>query len=159
MKKLDDDKHFKSVIMAYFILLLHVLLVAGLVFLVIFFRGFINYMVWIFIGGSTVILASGYHFYKRMKKEGKTLRDILQSPKFSGRTVEVNILGGLASFKIGQSGNVPLLSSNAHKQHHHQLEDPNTIRVRELTELVRLLQNDMITLEEYNKVKQQILKS
>jgi len=158
-KNIDDDKHFKSVLMAYFILLLHVLLVAGLVLLVIFFRGIINYMVWIFIGGSIVILASGYHFYKRMKEEGKTLRDILSSPQLSGRTVEVNILGGLASFKIGRSDNVPLLNSDSSGQHQKQLEDPNTIRTKELTELVRLLQNDMITLEEYNKVKGRILKS
>jgi hypothetical protein len=158
-KKMDDDKHFKSVLMAYFILLLHVLLVAGLVLLVIFFRGFINYMIWIFIGGLAIILASGYHFYKRMKKEGKTLRDMLNSPRLSGRTVEVSILGGLASFKIGHSNNIPLLSNNAHKHHPQQLEDPNTVRIRELTELVRLLQNDMITLEEYNKVKQQLFKT
>jgi hypothetical protein len=156
--KIEDDKHFKSVLMAYFILLLHVLLVAGLVLLVIFFRGIINYMIWIFIAGSIVILASGYHFYKRMKEEGKTLRDILSSPQLSGRTVEVSILGGLASFKIGRPDNVPLLNSDSFGQHQQQLEDPNTIRTKELTELVRLLQNDMITLEEYNKAKRQILK-
>jgi len=158
-KNIDDDKHFKSVLMAYFILLLHVLLVAGLVLLVIFFRGFVNYMVWIFIGGLTIILASGYHFYKRMKKEGKTLRDMLNSPRLSGRTVEVNVLGGLASFKIGQSNNVPLLSDGSYTQPPQQLEDPNAARIKELTELVRLLQDDMITLEEYNKVKQQLFKT
>jgi len=144
--------------MAYFILLLHVLLVAGLVLLVIFFRGIINYMIWIFIAGSIVILASGYHFYKRMKEEGKTLREILSSPQLSGRTVEVSILGGFASFKIGRPDNVPLLNSDSFGQHQQQLEDPNTIRTKELTALVHLLQNDMITLEEYNKAKRQILK-
>jgi len=158
-KKIEEDKHFKSVLMAYFILLLHVLLVAGLVLLVIFFRGIINYMIWIFIGGSIAILASGYHFYKRMKAEGKTLRDILSSPQLNGRIVEVNILGGLASFKIGRPDNVPLLENDSSRQHQQQLEDPNTIRTKELSELVRLLQNDLITLEEYNKVKRQILKS
>jgi len=156
--KIEDDKHFKSVLMAYFILLLHVLLVAGLVLLVIFFRGIINYMIWIFIAGSIVILASGYHFYKRMKEEGKTLREILSSPQLSGRTVEVSILGGFASFKIGRPDNVPLLNSDSFGQHQQQLEDPNTIRTKELTALVHLLQNDMITLEEYNKAKRQILK-
>lgn len=156
-KKIDEDKHFKSVLMAYFILLLHVLLVAGLVLLVIFFRGIINYMIWIFLAGSIAILASGYHFYKRMKEEGKTLRDILSSPRLYGRSVEVNILGGLASFKIGRSDNIPLLNSDSSEQHLKQLEDPETIRTKELTELVRLLQDDVITLEEYNKVRRRIL--
>lgn len=157
-KKIEDDKHFKSVLMAYCILLLHVLLVAGLVLLVIFFRGIINYMVWIFLAGSIVILASGYHFYKRMKEDGKTIRDILSSPRLSGRTVEVSILGGLASFKIGRPDNVPLLNDASARPHQKQLEDPAAIRTKELTELVRLLQDDMITLEEYNKAKRQILK-
>lgn len=157
-KKIEDDKHFKSVLMAYFILLLHILLVAGLVLLVIFFRGIINYMLWIFIAGSIAVLASGYHFYKRMKEDGKTLRDILSSPRLSGRTVEVNILGGLASFKIGRPHNVPLLNDDSARPNQKQLEDPDTVRTKELTELVRLLQNDLITLEEYNKAKRQILK-
>ena len=39
--KKDNDRHFKSVMMAYFILVLHVLLIVGLVMLVIFFRGII----------------------------------------------------------------------------------------------------------------------
>ncbi len=156
-KKIDEDKHFKSVLMAYFILLLHVLLVAGLVLLVIFFRGIINYMIWIFLAGSIAILASGYHFYKRMKEEGKTLRDILSSPRLYGRSVEVNILGGLASFKIGRSDNIPLLNNDSSEHHLKQLEDPETIRTKELTELVRLLQDDVITLEEYNKVRRRIL--
>jgi len=157
--KIDiDDKHFKSILIAYFILVLHVLLIAGLIVLVIFFRGIIHYMIWIFLGGTAAILASGYHFYKRMKKDGKTLREILSSPRLNGRTVEVSLLGGLASFKIGKSDNIPALGSNSTGQHRPQLEDPETIRLRELAELVRLLENNMITLDEYNKVKKQILK-
>ena len=157
-KTSEENKHFKSVLMAYFILVLHVLLIAGLVVLVIFFRGIINYMLWIFIGGAVVILASGYHFYKRMQRDGKTLGEILSSPRLSGRTVEVSVLGGLASFKIGKSDNIPALTSESTGQHQPQLEDPETIRLRELTELVRLLENNMITLDEYNKAKKQIFK-
>ena len=158
MKKIDDDKHFKSVLMAYFILLLHVMLVAGLVFLVIFFRGIINYMLWIFIGGAAVILASGYHFYKRLQKDGKTLQEMMSSSRLGSRPIEVSFLGGIASFKIGRPGSTPALSSDAAGRPLQQLEDPATVRIRELTELVRLLEDNLITLDEYNKVKQQILK-
>ncbi|MBU0698448.1 MAG: hypothetical protein ABIK98_09050 [Pseudomonadota bacterium] len=155
----ENDRHFKSVLLAHFILVLHVLLITALIFLVIFFRGLINYMLWIFLGGSAAILASGYHFYKRMKREGKTLREMLRSPGLSGTTIEVSFLGGLASFKIGRAENPPLLMSNSAGQRLQQLEDPKTVRIRELTELVRLLETNMITLDEYNKVKQQIFKS
>ncbi|MBU0986412.1 MAG: hypothetical protein KKH68_04080, partial [Proteobacteria bacterium] len=132
-KKNNDDQHLKSVLLAHFILVLHVLLIAGLVLLVIFFHGIINYMLWIFIGGSAAILASGYHFYKRMKREGKTLREILSSPRFSGRTVEISVFGGLASFKIGSSENMPVLPRDLSAQYRLQLEDPDTARIRELT--------------------------
>lgn len=158
MKKEKDEGHLKSILMAYFILVLHVVLIAGLVLLVIFFRGIINYMIWIFIGGTAAILASAYHFYKRMKREGKTLREMLNSQRFAGRTVEVNLLGGLASLKISGSNDPAALDTTASGQFK-QIEDPDVIRNRDFYELVRLLENDLITLDEYNKFKEQILKS
>ena len=158
MKKEKNEGHLKSVLMAYFILVLHVILIAGLVLLVIFFRGIINYMIWIFIGGTAAILASAYHFYKRMKMEGKTLREMLNSQRFAGRTVEVNLLGGLASLKISGSKDPAALDTTTSGQFK-QLEDPDVIHNRDFFELVRLLENDLITLDEYNKIKEQILKS
>jgi len=158
-KKEKESQHFKSVLMAYFILVLHVVLIAGLVLMVIFFRGIINYMIWIFLGGLIAIIVSGYHFYKRMKMEGKTLQEILNTYRFSGRSVEVSFLGGLASLKIGgEHHNPPALNSNSSGRFK-QLEDPESIRRKEFSELVRLLENNLITLEEYNKFKEQIFKS
>lgn len=145
--------------MAYFILLLHVFLVAGLILMVIFFRGIINYMIWIFIGGSIAIIASGWHFYKRMKMEGRTLREILRAQRYSGRAVEISFLGGLASLKIdGAKNSLPALDSGS-SDNIKQLEDPETLRHKEFSELVRLLENDLITLEEYNRFKERLFKS
>ena len=87
--------------MAYMVLVLHLLLIAGLGLLVLFFRGVMQYMIWIFLGGAAAIIVSGYHFYIRMKQEGKNLREMMYSPLFHGRAVEVSILGGMATFKIG----------------------------------------------------------
>ena len=158
-QKEKESRHFKSVLMAYFILLLHVILVAGLVIMVIFFRGIINYMTWIFIGGSIAIIASGLHFYKRMKMEGKTLREILSAHRYRGRTVEISFLGGLASLKIdGANNNLPALDSSS-SGNVKQLEDPESIRYKEFSELVRLLENDLITLEEYKRFKERLFKS
>jgi hypothetical protein len=157
-KKEKEESHLKSVLMAYFILVLHVVLITALVLLVIFFRGIINYMIWIFIVGTAAIVASAYHFYKRMRMQGKTLQEMLNSPRFAGRTVEINFLGGLASLKISGSNNQAALDSAASKQVK-QLEDPNVIHNREFSELVRLLENNLITFDEYNKFKERILKS
>ena len=159
MKKEKDSQYLKSVLMAYFILVLHVILMAALVLMVIFFRGIIDYMIWVFVGGLIAIVISGYRFYSRMKREQKTLREILDTPRFNGRSVEISFLGGLASFKIGSSNpNMPALESHTSGRLP-QLEDPESVRKKEFSELVGLLEKDLITLEEYNKFKEEILKS
>ena len=157
-KRKDGDSLFKGVMLAYFILVLHVLLIAGVGLMVIFFRGIINYMLWILIGGGVIIIAVVYYIYRRMKEEGKTLKETLSSPMFSGRPIEVSVLGGLASFKMGRPGNIPALGNDQSKQFL-QLEDSSAMRIRELTELANLLENNLITRDEYNKAKQQIFKS
>ena len=157
-KPKEDTKYFKSVLLAYSILAFHVVMIALLILLVIFFHGLIQYMIWIFLGGSAAIIFSGYHFYKRMKAQGKTLKEMLRSPVLGNRTVEVSFLGGVATFKISGDRGVRTIDAPSHKQIE-QLEDRTTIRIRELTDLVRLLENDMITLEEYNNIKKQIFNS
>lgn len=156
-KKNKKESLFKGVMMAYSILALHIILMAVVVLLVIFFHGIINYMLWIFLGGSATIIIVIYLFYRRMKNEGKTLQETLKSPMFSGRPVEVSLLGGAATFKIGRPLNMPTIDNNSSKQFL-QLEDPAGIRIRELIELAKLLENNMITHDEYNEMKQQILK-
>ncbi len=146
----------KGVFIAYVILGLHVLLIAGIGLLVMFFRGVVNYMAWIFIGGTAILLTSVFIFYTRLKKQGKTLKDILNSSTFQGRSVEVSLLGGMASIKIGQpGGDLPELDSNVIGPAM-QLEDPATVRTRELSELALLYEKELITLEEYTLAKQRL---
>ncbi len=157
-KKKDGDGLFKSVLLAYFILAVHVLLIAGLGVLVLFFRGVVNYMFWIFVAGTVLICVSAYYFYRRMKAEGKTLSEMLRNPVFGGRSVEISLLGGMASVKLGDpSQNLSI--EHDKKNGAYQLESPETIRIREIKELADLLEKDLITLEEYNKAKQQIFKA
>ncbi len=155
-KKKENEGLAKSVLMAYLVLLLHVLLVACLALLILFFRGIVNYLIWIFLGGTLIILFSAWRFYRRMKAEGKTLQEILKNPIFEGREVEISLLGGLASLKVGKPDHLSLEDFSSQTK---QLEDPETIRLRELNELVRLFENNLITLEEYNQAKKQIFKS
>ncbi len=154
----DNPGVFTGVMMAYAVLLLHVVLVAGLVLLVIFFRGFVQYMLWIFLFGAAGIAVSGYLFYRRMKAEGKTLQELLHSPAFHGRTVEVSFLGGFASFRLGRSPNFTELPDRSIDASH-RLEDPESIRNRELESLLRLLEKNLISKEDYQKAKQEILKT
>lgn len=154
----DSQGLFKSVMMAYVVLVLHVLLIAGLGVLVLFFRGVVQYMLWIFLFGAAGIAVSGYLFYRRMKAEGRTLKEMLHSPAFHGRAVEVSFLGGLASFRLGGTSNFAELPDRSIDPAH-RLEDPESIRNRELETLLRLLEKDLISPEEYQKAKQELLKT
>ena len=148
----------KSVMMAYLILVLHVVLLMGLGVLVFFFRGIVHYMLWIVLFGAIAILASGYWFYRRMKAEGRSFRDTLNSPLFRNKTVEVSLLGGLAQFRVGHSNGPPLLD-DWRSESTRQLEWSGDSQVQELTELARLLQNGLITPDEYEQAKQKIFRS
>lgn len=158
-EKKEGESLFKGVMLAYMVLILHAVFLVGIVLLIIFFRGIINYMLWIFLGVSAIIIISAYPVYRHMKKEGKNLKETLKSSMFGGRPVEVSILGGLASVRMGRpSNNLPTLGNDPSKQVL-QLEDANSIRVRELTEIARLLEKNLITQDEYNRIKQQIFKA
>ena len=157
-QKNDGQGVMKSVMTAYLILILHVFLLVGLGFLVFFFRGIIHYMMWIVLFGAIGILASGYWFYRRMKADGRSLRDTLNSPLFRNKTVEVSLLGGLAQFRVGQS------DGSRQLDHHrpdstHQLEWSGDASIQELTELARLLKGGLITPEEYEKAKKKFFRS
>lgn len=156
-KKKPEEGLFRSFLLAYAILALHVLLAAALGVVVIFFRGILQYMIWIFLIGSASILTAGYLFYRRMKKEGKTLREMLRSPIFNGRPVEVSVLGGLIAFRVGRSGEQPPLLDLPPPETPQPLEDPRYRQVQELSELARLLDNGLLTAEEYQQAKQQVL--
>ncbi len=153
--KNDHDGVLKSIFTAYFILILHIFLIAGIGFLVLFFRGVVSYMLWIFLGGTGAMVFLGYMMQKRMKEEGKTLGEMLSLPLFKGKKVEVSLLGGLASLIVENPDNHKEIDTQVIGQAG-LLENPKTIHLRELTELVRMLNKNLITIDEYNKAKQQI---
>ncbi len=153
-KKKEREGLFKGIFMAYFILILHVILLMGLACVVLFFRGVVQYMVWILSGGCILILASALYFFRRLRQEGRSLGDTLNSPVFRNRSVEVNFLGGIASVKIGKGDKTPALDN--HGINVPQLEDPETLRLRQLKDLSRLFENDLITPEEFSQAKQRI---
>ena len=159
-KKKEGDGLVKSVLLAYFILALHVLLIAGLAILVLFFRGVVSYMLWILLGGIALIGLSALYLVRRMRAEGKSLREMLRNPMFNGRSVEVSLLGGMATVKLGQPTQLPALGHDSAVDVP-LLENPEVDdgrqEVSQLTELARLLEKDLITVEEFNQAKRRLL--
>ena len=132
-KKKESDGLVKSVLLAYFILALHVLLIAVLAVLVLFFRGFVNYMLWIVLGGIAIVGLSALFFVRRMRAEGKSLREMLRNPVFNGRAVEVSLLGGMATVKLGQPSQQQAIGHNAVIDVP-RLEDPDSAGSRDVCE-------------------------
>lgn len=150
---------FKGIFTASFILILHVSLITGIVLLMFFFQGLMAYAFWIFLFCSGGIFFSGYLLYRRAKKEGKALKEILALPLFNGRTVEVSFMGGLASIKVGRpNAATALTSENNHTGQMLQLESQDDVNVKELASLVYLLEHNLITKDEYKKAKKKIFK-
>ena len=158
MNRTGGEGLFKSVMAAYLVLVLHVLLIVALGLVVIFFSGIAQYMLWIFLAGTAAILGSFFWFYRRMKAQGRKLREMMQSPMFDGRPVEISFLGGLASLRMGGSAHRPPELGSDVRNPSYQLEDPEAVRLREIKELASLLRDDLITRDEYEKAKQHILK-
>jgi len=154
--KNESEGLFKGVMLAYLILILHVLLVVMLGFLVLFFRGVVQYMPLIFIGGTAILSISAWLFFRKLKREGRSLRDTLRSSTFQGRPVEISLMGGMASLKVGSPGAAPAVESPTANPAR-QLEDPASLKIRELSELARLLENDLITQDEFELAKHQLL--
>jgi hypothetical protein len=154
--KNESEGVFKGVMLAYLILILHVLLIVMLGFLVLFFRVVVQYMPFIFLGGTVLIALSAWLFFRKLKREGRSLKETLRSSTFQGRPVEISLMGGLASLKVGSPGAAPAVEASTANPAR-QLEDPATLKIRELSELARLLENELITQDEFELAKRQLL--
>jgi hypothetical protein len=154
----QGENLFKAVILIHIILFLHLLIIGGLVLMVILFRGVTEYMLWVFLGAIGLFILSALLIYRRIKSKGKKMfHDIEKSSLFQGRSFEISFLAGLASLKFGRSDNLKTIGNHS-SEAKIQLEDPETIRIRELTELARMYEKNLITSEEYKRAKDQILK-
>ncbi len=154
--KRNSEGLFKSIVLAYTILILHALLFAGIALLVLFLGGVSQYLFWILMAGLGLVVLSAYLFYRRLRREGKTLAETLRAPMFQGRSVEVSLLGGMASLRLGKPAQSKALDDGTQGPPL-QLEDPETSRIREIQALADLLEKELITPEEFAKVKQKLL--
>ncbi len=150
------DSIFRGVMLAYFVLFLHVVLIFGMGALLFFFGGVIAYLPWILASAGTLVVGSAYLCWKHMKKSGKNLRQFLEDPIFQGRTVEVSLLGGFASLKLGHSQG-PLTIPHVNYETPKQLQDPRVVLSEELVKLARLLKQDIITIDEFLKAKKKLI--
>ncbi|KIH75439.1 hypothetical protein SAMN05660860_03424 [Geoalkalibacter ferrihydriticus] len=163
-EKKEDGGILKGIFAGYLILVLHALLMLVVALLVVFLRGVVEYMLWIFLGGVALIGLSAYLFYRRIKKGALNIGGALNDPSLRDRPLEISFLGGLASVRFGRpgqfsEGDQPRAIESRLVEEAPRLEDPEAMRRRELARLVLMLERELITQEEYDKLKQDLLKN
>ncbi len=152
----SDNSLNKSIKGAFLILLMHVALIGLIGALVMFFGWILNYMGWIILALLCSLAGSLYWFYKKTRADSEMLKKMVGESLLKGRNIEVSFLGGAATFKIedNQSKEINLTNSAESVK---QLEENDSDSVRSLTELARLYEKKLITIEEYEKAKVKIL--
>jgi hypothetical protein len=157
MDKLNSGEILKGLFLAQLIILFHVLIIAVLGIMVLILGGLARNLIWIILGSVAVTLILTYIVYRRVKTQGSDmLRDLNRSGAMRDRPLEISVMGGLMSLKIGSSDSLTSLESNRNGPIP-QLEDAESIRKRELTDLAQLLADDLISTEEYTLAKHKIL--
>jgi hypothetical protein len=160
MNLIDKIKHsdtMKGLFLAHLIILLQILVVAIIGMTVVFIGGLARYLLWVLLGGGAIALVLAYVIYRRFRTSGRDLINNLDVSTLQGRPFEIRFLGGLMSFKVGDSDNLPALEHKVSRSIA-QLEDTETVRKRELAELVQLLADDLISTEEFTSARQKIMK-
>ncbi|MEH0020537.1 MAG: SHOCT domain-containing protein [Desulfobacter sp.] len=163
IRKKDKEGLFKSIFTAYFILLLHVFLLAGVGLTVVLFKGVYHYLPWIMAGIGILVLAIAWIIYRRMRESSSSLREVLGTPEFQDRAVEVKLLGGLASFKIKAKEPQALLPEHPDSQIYTDSRDTRLIESsveraeRKMLEINTLYEKNLITREEFETARQTII--
>lgn len=155
--KIKQSETIKGLFLAHLIILLQILVIAIIWMTVVFIGGLARYLLWVLLGGGASILILAYVLYRRARTSGRDLIKNLDVSTLQGRPFEIRFLGGLMSFKVGDSDHLPALEHKVSRSVA-QLEDMETIRKRELAELAQLLADDLISTEEFTSARQKIMK-
>nr|WP_319493442.1 SHOCT domain-containing protein [uncultured Desulfobacter sp.] len=159
IRKKDKDGVFKNIFVAYFILLLHVFLLAGIGLSVVLFKGVYHYLPWIMAGIAILVLAIAWIIYARMRATSSSLSQVLGTPEFQDRAVEIRLLGGLATFEI-KAKEQPLLPNHTGLSSYSNaqlIESAEDRAERKLLELNALYEKDLITEKEFEKARRSII--
>lgn len=144
----------KSIFTAYFIVLLHVLILAVVGLVVVLFKGIYQYLPWIMGAIGLSVIAIAVILYRKLSQSTGDLKDILNSPQFQDRTVEVRLLGGAASFTIRPSEQPTLPFGESPTA---LIEDSRQRIERKLIEINELYQKNLISKQEYHEARQRLL--
>ena len=158
--KINDEQNksfFSGVVLGYLVLVLHILLMIVLGFTVVLIKGIYDFRWLIFVAGIALIAGSAFYFYRYFQEHKRRISDLMADPAFSDRTLEISLMGGMATLKLGhREDNLKLIQADDGTQIK-QLEAPKSTQLKELSELTRMLEDELITREEFLKLKKDII--
>jgi len=162
LKKNDKEGVFKNIFIAYFILLFHVVLLAGIAVFVVLIKGFFQYLPWIMAGAGLLIALCAWLVVRQMRKNSERIQEILSNDQLKNRNVEISFMGGLASFKINSSeedsGRLLSYPGPDNPSPGPRLIESDADRTeRKMAQLNALYVKDLITKEEFDKARQSII--
>lgn len=151
----ENKSFFSGVMLGSIVLGLHLVLVISLGVAVVLIKGIYDLRWLIFIIGMAVIGFSGYIFYRKFKENNRRIKDLMTDPALANRTLEISLLGGMATVKLGHKDeNLQLIAADEAPK---QLEAPQSVQMKELSELSKMLDEELITREEFLKLKKDII--
>ena len=153
----QNKSFFSGVALGYLVLVLHILLMVGLGATVVLIKGIYDFRWLIFIAGIVLLGGSAYYFYRYFQEHKQRIKDMMADPAFSDRTLEISLMGGMATVKLGhREDNLKLIQADDSAEVK-QLEAPKSTQLKELTELTRMYEDELITREEFLKLKKDII--
>jgi len=158
--KLNDEQNknvFSGVMLGYLVLVLHILLMVGLGVTVVVIKGIYDFRWLILIAGLALVAGSGYYFYRYFREHKQRISDLMSNPAFTDRTFEISLMGGMATMKLGHKDDSVKLIQADSETDLKQLESPKPSQIKELSELTRMLDDELITREEFLKLKKEVI--
>ncbi|MDA3904007.1 MAG: hypothetical protein PF441_11245 [Desulfuromusa sp.] len=158
--KLNDEQNknvFSGVMLGYLVLVLHILLMVGLGVIVVVIKGIYDFRWLILIAGLALVGGSGYYFYRYFREHKQRISDLMSNPAFTDRTFEISLMGGMATMKLGHKDDSVKLIQADSETDLKQLESPKSNQIEELSELTRMLDDELITREEFLKLKKEVI--
>jgi hypothetical protein len=162
LKKSDKEGVFKNIFIAYFILLFHVVLLAGIAVFVVLIKGFFEYLPWIMAGAGLLVALCVWLVIRQMRKNSAQIQDILSNEQLKHRNVEISFMGGLASFKV-KSNAEDTRRLLTYPEPDNLSPDTRLIETdtdkaeRKMNQLNALYEKDLITKEEFDQARQSII--
>lgn len=150
---------FSSIALSHLILLLHGLVIFLFVLLAIFFHGVLTYLPWIMAGGCLLLIGSGWLLWRRLQRSQRSLRELLDTPLLRDRGVELKLLGGVASLRLGapvREGTEPPPVQIEASSPQALIEDGEAARLRRLARLVKLREQGELDEEEFALLRREL---